>query len=289
VSRAWLPLRGLRDDPWIVLSFMLCLLVYSTVAHAQQLETIELRYRLADDVLPTVQSLVEPGGVVTGIDNVLFVRTSPANLEQIRQAVAALDRRPRQLAVSVGQGTVANRDSAELRGAARVGSDDVRVGVNAPPGVGSGVAVAARVGSQQASLSNVSTVSTVEGSETWIGLGRSVPITTTQVVPGSRGPVEYSSTGYRDVSTGFYATVRLNGEFVTLEVSPRQQRLRSSTAGPVIETAGSSATVRGRLGEWIPLGAVDESAAASSSGLLVRGHRSETSQYTTWVKVEEVP
>lgn len=289
MSRAWLPLKGLRDDPWIVLGFMLCLLMYSTVAPAQQLEIIELRYRLADEVLPIVQSLVEPGGVVTGSDKVLFVRTSASNLEQIRQAVAALDRKPRQLTVSVGQGTVTSRDGTDLRGAASIGNGDVRVGVNTRPGDDNGVAISARAGSQQASLRNVSTVSTIEGSETWIGLGKSVPITTTQVVPGSRGPVEYSSTGYRDVSTGFYATVRLNGEFVTLEVSPRQQRLRTSTTGPVIETASSISTVRGRLGEWIPLGAVTESAVGSSSGLLVRGQRSETSQYATWVKVEEAP
>ncbi len=270
---------------------MLCALLAPlcpTIAPAQQLEIIELNYRLADEVLPVVQSLVEPGGVITGSDRVLFVRTSPSNLEQIRQVVAALDRKPRQLTVSVGQGTVTSREGADLRGAASIGNDDVQIGVNAPPGAGNGVAVGARAGTQQASLNNVSTVSTIEGSETWIGLGRSVPITTTQVVPGRRGPVEYSSTGFRDVSTGFYATVRVNGESVTIQISPRQQRLHSSIAGPVIETAGSISTVRGRLGEWIPLGTVSESVGGSSTGLLVWGRRSESSQYTTWVKVEEV-
>lgn len=268
---------------------MLLALLCATVALAQQLEVIELRYRLAGEVLPIVQSLIEPGGAVTGSDRMLFVRTSPANLEQIRQAVAALDRQPRQLTVSVGQGTVTTRDGASVRGAASIGNDDARVGVNAPPGADTGIAVGARAGSQQANLHNVSTVRTIEGSETWIALGRVVPFTTTQVVPGRGGTVTQSTTGFRDVSSGFYATVRLNGEFVAIEISPRQQRLRGSASGPVIETAGAASVVRGRLGEWIPLAGVGESSSSASSGLLERGRRSETSQYTAWVKVEETP
>ncbi len=272
-----------------VLLALCTLLVAAGLATAQELEVIELKWRLAEEVVPVVQPLLAPGGVLTGTDRMLFVRTSPANLEQIRQAVAALDRRPRELNVSVGQGTVARSEATDVRGAARVGNDDVRVGVNVPPGVGTGVAVGARGGSQQANLRNVSTVRTLEGSEAWIAIGQVVPLTTTQVVSGRRGPVVYPSTAYREVSTGFYATVRLSGEYVTLEISPRQQRLRSTTSGPVVETAGSASIVSGRLGEWIELGAVGESSGGTSSGLLVWGRHTSESQYSAWVKVEEVP
>ena len=65
---------------------------------AQQMQVIELRYRLADDLIPTLQPLLEPGGVITGMDGMLFVRSSAANVEQIRQAAALLDRQPRQFA-----------------------------------------------------------------------------------------------------------------------------------------------------------------------------------------------
>lgn len=282
-------LGRMRDDARLLVACTLCAMLFASVASAQQLEVIELRFRLADEVLPIVQPLVEPGGVVTGQDDVLFVRTSPSNLEQIRQAVAALDRKPRQLKVSVGQGTVSSRDAAAVRGAASIETDEVQIGVNAPPGTERGVAVGARAVSQRANLRNVSVVQTIEGSETWIGIGQSVPITTTQVLPDRHGPVEYSSTGYRDVSTGFYATVRVNGEFVTLQISPQQQRLRGTPGAPVIATAGSSSTVRGRLGEWFPLGGVSESSTGTSAGLLTRGRGEEISGYTTWVKVEETP
>ena len=100
-------------------------------AATQELQVIELHYRLADAVIPTLQPLLEPGGVLTGMDNMLFVRTGPANFEQIRQAVAMLDRKPRQLTISVGQGTVATDSGAGVRGSATVSAGDVQVGVRA--------------------------------------------------------------------------------------------------------------------------------------------------------------
>lgn len=267
----------------------LLLVALAVVAGARELQLIELRYRLAEEILPVVQPLLEPGGVLTGADGVLFVNTSPANFEQIRQAVELLDRRPRQLMITVGQGTVTRDERTDLRGTATVGSGEVQVGVNAPPGDDSGVAVGVRSGSQRADLQNTSSVRTLEGTETYIAVGQLAPLTTTHVVSGSRRPQEYTSTQYREVSTGFYATVRLRGETVTLEVSPRQQRLRGAAPAPVIETAGLVSTVSGPLGEWIPLGAVRETGAGNTTGLLVWGRLTAESRYSAWVKVEEVP
>ncbi len=267
----------------------LVLLAMAAVAVARELQLIELRYRLAAEILPVVQPLLEPGGVLTGSDDVLFVNTSPANFEQIRQAVAMLDRRPRQLMITVGQGTVTHDERTDLRGTATVGGGDVQAGVNAPPGDASGIAVAVRSRSQNADLQNTSSVRTLEGMETYVAIGQLVPLTSTQLVPGPRRTLEQTSTEYRDVSTGFFATVRLRGATVTLEVSPRQQRLRGPMPAPVIETAGLVSTVSGPLGEWIPLGAVQEAGSGNTTGLLVWGRRTADSRYSAWVKVDEVP
>lgn len=81
---------------------VLALLVFALSAHAQQaLEVISLRHRTADQVLGTLQPLVEPGGTLTGQGNQLIVRVSPANLAEIRQALEAIDRPQRRLQISV--------------------------------------------------------------------------------------------------------------------------------------------------------------------------------------------
>lgn len=268
----------------------LVVLAAALVAQAQEMQVIELRHRLATDVIPIVQPLLEPGGVITGMDGVLFVRTSPANLAQIRQAIDALDRKPRQLLVTVGQGTVTNVDATNVRGSATIGGGDVQVGVNRPPGAEPGASVRLDSRSQRADLSNLSSVRALEGMETFIATGQSVPVTTTQVTRGWGGTVTQQSTEFRSASTGFYATVRVSGERVTIEVSPQQQRLRSSArGGPAIDTAGAVTTVSGRLGEWLALGAVQESSSSGTGGLLAWGRGTGSSQYSAWVKVDEIP
>ena len=256
-----------------------------TVAGAQELQVIQLRHRLAEQVLPALQPLVEPGGAMSGTDSMLFVRTSPANFEQIQQAVSALDRQLRQLRITVGQGTVATDTGSAVRGSATVGSGDVQVGVNRPPAGESGVAVTARHATQRADLRNVSSVTALEGTETFIAVGQSAPVTTT---PGWTGRT-VQTTEYRDASTGFYATPRVSGDVVTLDISPTQQRLSGPPSDRRIATAGITTQVSGRLGEWIRVGGSNASNRTDTSGLLTWGTRSGEASYDVWVRVEEVP
>ncbi len=250
-----------RTPGWFVTLAVVCAAVATGPVVAQQLEIIGLQHRRAEDVIPVVQPLLAPGGTLSGIDNQLLIRTSPANLAEIRAALAAIDQPQRQLLITVGQGTVTDTTSARAT---------------------------VRGGSQQASLRNLSSVRTLEGTETWIAVGESVPFTTTTVTPGWNGNVQ-RSTSFRDVSTGFFATARLNGDLVTLEVSPRQQQFDRSVAGGTIETRGASTVVRGRLGEWLPVGSVQENSSGSQSGVLDWGRQGGSASYSAWVRVEAVP
>lgn len=277
---------AVRGGSW--LAPLLLLLVAGLVA-AQSLEVIELRYRLADEILPVLQPLVEPGGAVTGEGRHLFVRSSPANLGQLRAAIDALDRPPRQLVITVGQETAVAGSEARVRGSVSVQGGDVGIGVNAPPGADSGATVAARARQQDERFGNLSSVRVLEGSEAWIAVGQLVPVTTTQVQPGWGGPVVTTQTVQRNVSTGFFATPRVSGDRVRLEIAPRQQRVSGSGRGTTVETAGVATTVEGRLGEWLPLGAVQASTDGRTGGALVWGRRSGASQYAAWVRVAEAP
>jgi len=259
------------------------------MAGTQELQVIELRHRTAEQVLPALQPLVEPGGAITGMDAMLFVRTSPTNFEQIAQAVAALDRQLRQMRITVGQGTVETGTASAVRGSATVGSGDLQVGVNRPPAGAPGVAVTARHATQRANLHNVSSVTALEGTETFIAIGQSAPVTTTQVTPGWVGPNVVQTTEYRDASTGFYATPRVSGDMVTLDLSPTQQRFSGPPSDRRVATAGITTQVSGRLGEWIRVGGSDASNRTDTGGLLSRGTSSDQASYSVWVKVEEVP
>jgi hypothetical protein len=255
-------------------------------APADELEIIDLRHRRAEDIIPIVLPFLEAGGALTGADDKLFVRASPANLAQIREAVAAIDRPQRQLLITVGQGNAAARDGTSVRGSATIGSGDVRVGVNRPPAGESGATVITRSRSVQTDQQNTSSVRALEGTEAYIAVGQSVPITSTTVTTGRYPPLAQQSTSYRDVTSGFYATARVSGDLVTLEISSRQQAYRERDQ--TIDTQGVTSVVTGRLGEWIELGAVREAQSGSSSGLLVWGRHTGNSEYSARVKIDEI-
>lgn len=255
-------------------------------AVAQDLQIIDLRYRRADEILPVLQPLVAPGGVISGVDNKLLVRTTAANFSQIQQAVASLDQPRRQLLITVTQETSSAKDAAGARGSVTFESGNVQAGVNRPPTGGTGATVVASTRKQQQGQQNTSSVRTMDGAETYIAIGQSVPVTSTQVTTGWYPPVVQQSTSYRDVTTGFYVTPRVSGDLVTLEISPTQQRYEASNG--TIGTSGTNSVVSGRLGEWLQIGGVRQSDSGSTRGLLVWGRHTGTSEYTAWVKVEEV-
>src|SRR5258706_4913441 len=81
--------------PWL-------LALVAPVLFAQAtLEVISLRHRTADQVIPVVRPLLEPGGALSGQYNQLIVRTSPGNLAQIRAVLDAIDQPARRLTISV--------------------------------------------------------------------------------------------------------------------------------------------------------------------------------------------
>ena len=264
-------------------------LAVAPVVQAQSLATIPLQYRTAEDLLPILQALVPQGATITGTGDMLFVRADPATLGQVREAVASLDRAPRQLLITVGQVTNAEGSGTSVHGSGTIGSGDVQVGVNRPPQASTGGQVVVRDRTASENLRNVSSVRALEGYETYVALGQSRPFTSTTVTGGAYYPPSVSqSTGFRDVQTGFYATPRLSGDRVTLEISTRQQRVTTAARNAPVTTGSLTTTVTGRLGEWMRIGGAVEDTDGASGGLVTWGTRADLTQYSAWVKVDEV-
>jgi type II secretory pathway component GspD/PulD (secretin) len=281
--------------PRVLVSLALCagllgaMPLVAPVVRAESLESIALHYRTAEDLLPILRPLVPQGSAITGTGAVLLVRADAATLQRLREAVASLDRAPRQLLITVGQGMSLQGRGTSVRGSGTIGAGDVQVGVNRPPAPDASGQVVIRAGAARDDAHNVSSVRALEGYETYIALGQSRPFTSTTVSGGGFHPPSVTqSTEFRDVQTGFYATPRVVGDRVTLEISPHQQRLSGAGHHAPVTTGSMTTTVTGRLGEWIPLGGTIEDAAGSNSGLVTWGTRSDLTQYSAWVKVEEV-
>ena len=278
-----------------------CLLVLALAAQAQQqvLEVVTLGYRQADEVIPLLRPLLAPGGAVTGTNNRLIIRTTPANLAELKQVLAVVDSRPRQLRISVRQGAMADaaRDAASVSGSVGVGSN-AQVTVPTPPGARRDPGIVVQSGtnrveghaisSRSAQDSGVTqTVQVLEGNSAFIRVGQSVPVTSTQVSRAPGAAQITQSTESVDADTGFYVTPRVSGDRVTLEIATARDRVRNPNTGAV-NIQRASTIVSGRLGEWIQVGGSSASADRTQSDLLARRRDTSRDERTIMLRVDEV-
>ena len=278
------------------LAFVFLLLAGAAQAQ-QQLEIINLKSRTADQVLPQLRPFIEPGGALSGMNNQIFIRASDANRRQIKELLAALDRPPRRLLISVRQDadSTASARGGEVSGS--VGSDRVRIESRRTIVGGAGVTV--RSGddvlrgqvydSRSAGSERVSQqVQVVEGGRAYINVGTSVPVPLRQVVLTPGGAIVSDTVVYRDLGTGFTAEPQLSGDLVTLTISPTHDTPGSAGPGSA-NVQRLTTTVSARLGEWMQIGGSVQEESSDRDGALRYSTRRGGSGRTVQLKVEELP
>lgn len=234
------------------------------VTSAQQaLEIITLRHRTAEQVLPVLQPLLEPGGTLSGSRGQLFLRASAANAADIKRALDAIDRPLKRLQISVRLD-----DSLEME----------RRGVGASGTIGSGgsrIDIRAQDSRRAAEERVDQRVQVLEGGRAMIFAGQS----RTLPVPG--GAV------IQDLATGFEVVPRLAGSDVILEVL--QQRETPGAHPGSVQGQRVASMITTRLGEWVEIAATASSAARTDRGIgsASRGSRNDSGR--VWLKVEELP
>lgn len=256
----------------------------SGLACAQTLQVIELRHRTAQEVIPVLQPLLEPGGALTGQDYKLFVRASSANVAQLREALAQLDRAPRQLLVSVRRASEQQIESERVAASGAVVRGNAGASANEPPGRRSGATIHATDDSLRTQGGGVSSVQVMEGASAFIATGTSVPVVTTLAAGGGRKPWAVSSTSYRDLASGFTVTPRVRGDLAILEIEQQQEGVQRGQ----IETQRLATQLSARVGEWVRLGGVSESVSTQQRGILTRSQQTRSDELSLWVKVDEV-
>ena len=271
---------------------LFCLL--PALALANGMEVLTLQNRSADEVLPALRPLLEPGGVLTGVNDQIILRASSANRAQIKAALAALDKPARQLLIYVSQHRQHNSQQQEFAVGGHIGrgsSLQLDQPVSGHDGVTTRIysghsTVDARLDERQHNRREQASqiVRVVDGGRAYIHAGVSLPMRLHQVYLSPSGAIISDSTVYRDIGSGFYATPHLNGQHVTLEISPQ---LDSPAANGTISVQQLSTTVTTPLGQWTQLGSTDTQGNQQNRELLGQASSNHSNQGGVWVKVEE--
>jgi type II secretory pathway component GspD/PulD (secretin) len=260
---------------------LLSLLLAISLAWGEEsaIQVVPLQHRTVEEVLPVLRPLLDKDGALSGMNGQLIIRTTPANMQQLKAVLSSIDRAPRRLVITVSQGEQ---------------SDDGNSGASVSGTVGAGGGLRARVYSSSSASQRVSVqqVQVLEGRPALISIGQSLPLTERRVVRDGMTTRIEESTVQRDVSTGFYVLPRLVGDRVTLEISPQRESVsRSLGRGGEevrIDAQRLQTSVSGRLGEWMEIGAAVREQSGQESGVVYRSSGQGGQQGRVRVKVEEL-
>lgn len=260
---------------------VVALLASLQVTAAPRTEVIPLNYGLADNLLPAIQPLLRPDERASAYDNQLIIRAEPERLQEIRALLEDLDRRPARLRISVANAGVSAGSQSGYRvdGRIRTGAGDLQVG-------GAGQGNQARIIRRETTGSDdgVRMIMANEGYPVLIQSGQSIPLDST--IANIHGQV-MRQTQYHDVTSGFYATVRLDGDRATITLSANHDRARPAS-DDVIEVQRTDTVVTAPLGEWVTIGGVDDLASGQSRDIGRRITTGSTLQQSIRVMVERL-
>ncbi len=271
-------------------SYLLILLLSVSLAHADEIEVLQLQNRSISEVLPVLQPLLEPGGALTGMGDQLILRASAKNRAQIKAVLARIDQAPRQLVIYVRQHMDQQQQNRGVNVNGRINLGGVNIAVpnhQRPTARLSDGNVNLDVQNSQRSSreSADQMVRVIDGGAAYINAGVSVPMAMQSIQYGVNGAIVSTATVYQDLGSGFYATPHLTGERVTLDISPQQTSAQAGQYGNR-NIQQLTTTVQTRLGEWVHIGGTDSSNTQSTGQLVGRGSESQQAQRGVWLKVE---
>lgn len=269
--------------------FILIFLAVAALASAQsRVEIIQLKHRLASELIPILQPLLGDQGSLTGMGYKLIVKTTPQNMRTVKQVLSKLDTAPRSLRIIVKQGlrSYFYAREAEISGQVRL-SDKGVIGVNPGGSGGPGLSgtlagkdghVSGRLHEDRFSEDTMRTqqVVTLEGRPASIQIGQRIPFETFS-------PNEGKTVEFKDVVTGFSVLPRVNGNNVVLDIHPQV----SSMGAGIINFQEVHTTVSGKLGEWIEVGALAEDSSTYGSRILANTQVRSNDKRSVFMKVVE--
>lgn len=245
---------------------------------ADRIEVIPLKNRSAEELMPLIRPLLDQNEALSGTGYQLIVRAAPGRQDEIRSLIAQLDQAAQQLRISVRR---AAREEIERE---RAQANIVVIGSGGGEVEARGRAIV-RSTHDKGGERNFFEVTALEGTPAFIQTGEAFPTPTQSGYVVNGHPVVTQGIEYQQLSSGFYALARTNGDEVTVDISPQREVLDGRGR---IQTTSLVTTVRGRLGEWLELGGTSQQRTQQGGGLLRSTRSKDDTQQTLWMKVEAV-
>lgn len=261
-------------------------------------EIMPIDYRIPQQLLPLLAPLVPAPGNLSATNDHLIVTTTRDNLRQIKDILAALDRPPRSLLVSIRYGESDAAERTTGKASVKIGRSELELSTADPDtyephGEASrtqtethGPSVAVQVWRTHSASDSRrdQQLRVIDGAPACISRGKLAPSGTQNVlfIHGALLGVE-ATTQYVSLSTGFCVVPHVRGHQVLLDIAPQSAHADLSDSGTV-ETKTIRTTVSVPLGRWVRIGAIGQQNREGQRGLYLSTRATES----VFIKVDEV-
>lgn len=257
--------------------FIATLFISEALAQERHLRTYTLKHTLAEQITPILSAHLSAGSSVTPYREQLILNVTDAEYRQLQTLLEQFDTAPRSLMISVRKQSQQSNDDERYGLQGRIGDGSVQVQS------GNGYQRESRIivnrGSSQSSRDGAQQVRAIEGVEAFISAGNTI----------SMRSGRYGERELVPVDSGFYATARIVGDEVIVDIDQRDDRVQGrSIATQNLQTQHLQTQIRGNIGEWIPIGGLNAAQSGSERAVTSYGNNSSGSTSDIAIKVEVI-
>lgn len=243
------------------------------------IETIELRHRLATEVLSDIQAFLPEESTARAFQNLIIIKADPDTVDEIRNLVQQLDQPLQRIKITVVKTDQIFNDQQETQASVGVEVEDGDVSANAQ--VSHWSTKGNRDKDQHFKAQGIA------GNPITISMGQDVPQHEQLIFVGTHGDMAVeTSTSYISLDNGFQAVARLLADQrVHVDIHPFFANL--SRRNGTIEQSQIITTLVGPVGQWLELGHITDEENIENSGV-TRYSSHQSQQQRLYLKVEPI-
>lgn len=258
---------------WLAIFALWLSIASLAAAQERHLYNYSMRHALPEQVLPALSAQLSAGSTITPYNQQLILNVTTSEYRALTDLLKQLDVAPRSLLISVRNQNQSSSQQDRYGVDGRIGAGNVQVQTGDSRYQTRGeTRVEINRNTTQGSSDGSQQVRVVEGMAAFISAGNTYPLRSDR----------YGSRELVPVTSGFYATVRVIDNEVIVDIDQHDDRLQ----GRNIQTQGVQTQVRGQIGTWIPLGALQGSSQGNDRNIAAYGADNATSSTDLAIKVD---
>lgn len=249
---------AIRQSLILFLILTAFLLSAPLAASERSVKVIHIDYRRAEEVLPTVESLLSPQGsaAVDKRTNSLVVVDTEQSIQRISDFLKDFDQPVEQVAIRVRFSELQAERGGSVSTDGSVSGDDWEVSTGRKLDDGLSVQLEGR--SSTRSGTSEYFINTASGSPAYIVAGTSVPYRQQWVLLSKKYAHVAETTEFQDVETGFEVTPVITGDRAHLDITPRISYLTPGGDRGVVRFTEAATSVTVPLNQWFSLSGATE-------------------------------